>query len=155
MRKTTIRVTLVLLVVSPLFKAHSQEATKAHKDSLRQAVDLYYAQNLKIFQKTSSKKDIDDLFQLFTDDFVYVHPKYGGEYSRQDLYSGYVNNQKRGRYDGSIVDIRISNKITGLNGLVTERSYVKKAASGEEEVDPGMTLFEFREGKISKIFEYW
>ena len=134
----------------------AQEATVAHKDSLKQAVELYYSLNLKIFQPNSTKEDVDDLFHLFTDDFVYVHPKYGGEYSRKDIYDGYLHNQNNGSYNGSIVDVKIKNMIIGLNGLTTERAYVSKTESGElEEVDAGMTLFEFNQGKISKIFEYW
>lgn len=134
----------------------SQEITVEHKDSLRIAVEQYYSLSIKIYEQNSVKDDIDELFNLFTDDFVYVHPKYGGSYSRNDIYEGYINNQKNGSYNGSITDVKIKNLIIGLNALVTDRVYIRKAASGElEEVDPGMTLFEFRNGKISKIFEYW
>jgi hypothetical protein len=135
---------------------NSQEITEEHKDSLRIVVEQYYALNLKIYQQSSSKYDIDKLFNLFTDDFVYVHPKYGGSYSRNDIYEGYINNQKNGSYNGSVTDVKIRNLIVGLNAIVTDRVYFKKNPSGElEEVDPGMTLFEFSDGKISKIFEYW
>lgn len=134
----------------------SQEITEEHKDSLRIVVEQYYSLNLKIYQQSSTKGDIDKLFNLFTDDFVYVHPKYGGSYSRTDIYEGYLNNQKNGSYNGSTTDVKIRNLIVGLNALVTDRVYFRKIVSGElEEVDPGMTLFEFRDGKISKIFEYW
>lgn len=134
----------------------SQEITAEHKDSLRIVVEEYYSLSLKIYQQNSVKDDIDKLFNLFTDDFVYVHPKYGGSYSRNDIYEGYINNQNNGSYNGSITDVKIKNMIVGLNALVTDRVYIRKIASGKlEEVDPGMTLFEFRNGKISKIFEYW
>ena len=134
----------------------SQEITEAHKDSLRKVVEEYYSLNLKVYQQNSTKTDIDNLFSLFTDDFVYVHPKYGGEYSRKDIYEGYINNQNNGSYNGSTADVKIKNMIIGLNALVTDRVYFRKLESGErEEVDPGMTLFEFQNGKISRIFEYW
>lgn len=134
----------------------SQAITEVHKDSIRKIVEQYYSLNLKVYQQNSTKDDIDNLFNLFTDDFVYVHPKYGGKYSRKVIYEGYINNQKNGSYDGSITDVKIKNMIIGLNALVTDRAYLRKVESGElEEVDPGMTLFEFRNGKISKIFEYW
>lgn len=134
----------------------SQEVTQAHKDSLRNLVEQYYSLNLKVYQQNSTREDVDNLFSLFTEDFVYVHPKYGGEYARKDLYDGYINNQKNGSYNGSITDVEIKNMIIGLNALVTDRVYLRKAESGElEEVDPGMTLYEFRNGKISRIFEYW
>jgi len=134
----------------------SQDVTEAHKDSIRKSVEHYYQLNLKVYQQTSTKDDIDNLFNLFTDDFVYIHPKYGGKYSRKDIYEGYLNNQKNGSYNGSITDVKIKNMIIGLNAVVTDRVYLRHAESGElEEVDPGMTLFEFRNGKISKIAEYW
>lgn len=136
--------------------ACGQEATPLHKDSLKNVIHRYYELSLKIYQSNSVAKDIDDLFELFTEDFVYVHPKYGGAYTRKDLYDGYVRNQKNGAYDGSIADLSLKNMIIGLNAVVTERAYLKKEDSGEfTEVDPGMTLFEFKDGKISKIFEYW
>lgn len=134
----------------------SQEITEAHKDSIRGVVEQYYQLNLIVYKQNSTKDDVDNLFNLFTDDFVYIHPKYGGEYSRKDIYEGYLNNQKNGGYNGSVTDMKIRNMIIGLNALVTDRVYFKQTGSGElEEVDPGMTLFEFRDGKISKIFEYW
>lgn len=136
--------------------SQAQEATEAHKDSLRKVVEEYYSLNLEIFEQNSTRADIDKLFNLFTDDFVYVHPRFGGEYSRKGLYEGYLNNQKNGNYDGSIVDVSIENMIIGLNAIVTERAYLQQTETGKaEKVDPGMTLFEFRNGKISKIFEYW
>jgi len=67
------------------------------------------------------------------------------------LYNGYVNNQKNGGYDGSITNIEILNKIVGLNAVVVQKRFIKDKNKGK----PEMTLFEFKKGKISKIFEYW
>ncbi|SHM14354.1 nuclear transport factor 2 family protein [Flavobacterium saccharophilum] len=133
----------------------AQDTSKAHKDSLDTVVKKYYDLNLKIFQKNSTIEDIDRAFELFTDDFEYVHPKYGGTYTRQDLYNGYVRNQKKGGYDGKITDIKIVNKIIGLNAVVVEKRFVKKKDDGIKVGDSEMTLFEFKNGKISRIFEYW
>lgn len=133
----------------------AQEATKAHKDSLNTMVSDYYDLNLKIFQANSTVDDIDSTFDLFTDDFTYIHPKYGGTYTREDLYNGYVRNQKNGGYDGTVTDIKIESQITGLNAVVVQRTYVEKKDGQIETGEPQMTLFEFRNGKISRIFEYW
>lgn len=133
----------------------AQDTSKAHKDSLDTVVKKYYDLNLKIFQKNSTIEDIDRAFELFTDDFEYVHPKYGGTYTRLDLYNGYVRNQKKGGYDGKITDIKIVNKIIGLNAVVVEKRFVKKKDDGIKVGDSEMTLFEFKNGKISRIFEYW
>ena len=126
--------------------------TKAHKDSLDTVVKEYYKLNLKVFQANSKPKDVDNIFELFTDNFTYVHPKYGGVYSRENLYKGYLRNQKNGGYNGNVQDIQIKNKIIGLNSVVVLRSYKRKKKGLE---NPKMTLFEFKKGKISKIFEYW
>lgn len=149
---------IVIITILLLFATNqitAQNATKAHKDSLEIVVKKYYDLNLKIFQANSTIKDIDKAFELFTDDFTYIHPKYGGNYTREDLYNGYVRNQKNGGYDGKITGIKIQNKMVGLNAVVVERSYLKKEGDGTKEGEPRMTLFEFKNGKITRIFEYW
>jgi len=126
--------------------------SKAHKDSLNAIIKTYYDLNVKVFQSDSKPVDVESIFDLFTDDFTYVHPKYGGVYTREILLKGYLRNQKKGRYDGNVTDIKIVNKIVGLNGVVVARKYITKK-EGEEKTK--MTLFEFKNGKISRIFEYW
>ncbi|SFZ92418.1 hypothetical protein SAMN05428642_102712 [Flaviramulus basaltis] len=150
--KILVSIFLILLTTNKII---AQDATKAHKDSLETIVYKYYDLNLKIFQENSTVNDIDNAFELFTDDFTYVHPKYGGIYTREDLYNGYVRNQKNGGYDGKITDIKILNKIVGLNAVVVQKSFVEKKDSKIKDGEPEMTLFEFRGGKISRIFEYW
>jgi len=72
----------IFLVVPTTNELRAQDATKAHKDSLNTVVTKYYDLNLKIFQANSSIEDIDNVFELFTDDFTYVHPKYGPTHVR-------------------------------------------------------------------------
>jgi len=143
----------LFLIVAFAFLATSANAqSKAHKDSLNAIIKTYYDLNIKVFQADSKPVDVDHIFKLFTDDFTYVHPKYGGVYTRAVLYKGYLRNQKNGGYDGDVTTIKIVNKIVGLNSVVVARKYVtKKEGVG----DSKMTLFEFKKGKISKIFEYW
>jgi hypothetical protein len=142
-----------LLLALALFSSSiSFGQTKAHKDSLNTVIKIYYDLNVKVFQADSKPADVDNIFKLFTDDFTYVHPKYGGVYTREVLLKGYLRNQKAGRYNSNITDIKIVNRIEGLNSVVVARKYVtKKEGEGESK----MTLFEFKNGKISKIFEYW
>jgi len=149
-----IKLTVICLVFSGL-KVNAQEANKAHRDSLNTLVEKYYKLNLKVFQANSQVVDIDNIFEIFTEDFTYVHPKYGGTYTREDLYNGYNRNQKNGGYDGSIIDFKISNKIIGLNAVVVEKRFVKRKEGKINEGDSQMTLFEFKNGKIIRIFEYW
>lgn len=154
--KTRLKILVsLLLIVLAVNQIVAQDVTKAHKDSLEIIVQKYYDLNLKIFQANSTVEDIDITFKLFTKDFTYVHPKYGGIYTREDLYNGYVRNQKNGGYDGTVADIKILNKIVGLNAVVVQRVYVEKKEDGIKEGEPKMTFFEFSDGKISRIFEYW
>ncbi len=152
MIKFFISATLFLLIS---FGIQAQDATRAHKDSLITIVKKYYELNFNIFQANSTVEDIDKVFELFTVDFTYTHPKYGGVYTREVLYNGYIRNQKNGGYDGSVLEIKILNKIVGLNAIVIEKRFVRKEEEGKNEEESDMTLFEFRNGKISKIFEYW
>ncbi len=131
--------------------AFAQEATPEHKDSLNAVLNKYYELNVKIFQAGSKPSDIDELFEIFTEDFTYKHPKYGGTYTREDLYNGYMNNQKNGGYDGSVIDIKVETKIIGLNAVAVQKRYIEKDAEGKLE----MAVFEFKAGKISRIYEYW
>ncbi len=170
MKKTYLLASIVFLVAIACKKNDSRNTTAStnksivvanektntatqmsHHDSLKIVVDNYYKFNKIVFQKGSTVEDIDNIFDLFTEDFVYIHPKYGGTYTRENLYNGYIRNQKNGGYDGSVTDIRIDNIIIGRNAVVTEKRFIK----GEEIGNPEMTLFEFRNGKIFKIFEYW
>ena len=140
---------MALLWMPPFVIAQAPEPTSS--DSLSALVEAYYSINIDIFQAGSTLGDIDRLFALFTEDFVYVHPKYGGTYSREDLYSGYVNNQANGRYNGSVLDIEVLNRIVGLDAVVTQKRFINKEGPGEVE----MTLFEIQGGKIARIVEYW
>lgn len=150
--KITISIFLFLSIINQVV---AQDVTKAHMDSLNLVVEKYYDLNLKMFQAGSTMDDIDRIFQLFTEDFEYVHPKYGGTYTREDLYNGSISNQKNGRYDGSVVNIKTTNKIIGLNAVVVQKSFVERKDGQIKVGEPQMTLFEFENGKISRIFEYW
>lgn len=128
---------------------------KTHKDSLNMVLDKYYELNLKVFQAGSTIKDIDNIFNLFTDDFTYVHPKYGGVYSRENLYNGYKRNQEKGSYNGKTVDIKVTSKIIGLNAIAVTKRFIKKEDGKIVEGKEQMAVFEFKDSKIIKIKEYW
>jgi len=145
----------IALTILSSFKVYSQEATKAHKDSINTILSNYYELNLQMFQAGSTVTDIDKAFELFTDDFTYVHAKYGGNYTKESLYKSALRNQESGRYDGTVTDMKIENKIIGLNGAVVQKRFVEKKEGGIIESELQMTLFEFKDGKISRIVEYW
>lgn len=126
-----------------------------HKDSLNYVLNQYYKLNLKVFQQNSTIEDIDNIFDLFTDDFTYVHPNYGGVYTREDLYNGYKRNRDNRSYDGSVIDIKIEKSIYGLNAITVSKRFIIKEDGKTVEGDAQMALFEFKDGKIFMIKEYW
>lgn len=153
--KTPLKIIFISLILFVTSQTIAQDVTNAHKDSLNAIVKKYYDLNLKIFQANSTIDDINKAFELFTDDFEYVHPKYGGTYTRDDLYNGYVRNQQNGAYNGTIKDIEIINKIIGLNAMAVQKRFIERKDGGTKAGEPEMTLFEFKNGKISRIYEYW
>ncbi|WP_273273313.1 nuclear transport factor 2 family protein [Maribacter polysiphoniae] len=149
-------VILTTLLLSSLNMIQAQQNNlNTHKDSLNYVLNQYYELNLKVFQQNSTLEDIDNIFELFADDFTYVHPKYGGIYTREDLYNGYKRNQSNGGYDGSVVDIKIENSIYGLNAITVSKRFIKKEDGKVVKGDKQMALFEFKGGKIFMIKEYW
>ena len=155
MKKTVTNLISVFLTLFLQGNIDAQELKMTHKDSLNVVLDEYYELNLKVFQAGSTLEDIDAIFNLFTDDFIYVHPKYGGDYTRQDLYTGYKRNLEKGNYNGRVADIKIKNKIIGLKAATVNKSFIKKEDHQIKEGNEQMSLFEFRDGRISKIVEYW
>ena len=133
----------------------AQELTEAHKDSINTVLTNYYDLNLKMFQAGSTVEDIDKAFELFTDDFTYVHAKFDGYYTRESLYKSALRNQKNGSYNGSVTGFKINNKIICLKAAAVQKRFVEKRNGKTIESEPQLSLFEFKNGKISRIVEYW
>lgn len=149
-------ITLLILMLGSLFFANAQQTDlKTSQDSLNHLLNEYYRLNVIIFKANSTIEDINNIFELFADDFTYVHKQYGGVYSREDLYNGYKQNQENGGYDGEVTDIKVNNKIFGYNAIAVSKSFMLKKEGSVEAGDPQLALFEFKDGKIFRITEYW
>jgi hypothetical protein len=149
-------ITLLILMFGSLYSANAQQTElNTAQDSLNHLLYEYYRLNVIVFQPNSTLVDIDNIFELFTDDFTYVHEQYGGVYSREDLYNGYKRNQENGGYDGEVVDIKVNNKIFGYNAIAVSKSFMLKKKGSIKSGDPQLALFEFKDGKIYRITEYW
>ena len=97
--------TVYLLYLGFLGVQNERNPNFDEKSKQKELLNQYYQLNLKIFRKGSDMKDVESLFQLFTEDFTYTHQEYGGVYTKEDLYNGYRRNLESGEYDGSIYDI--------------------------------------------------
>lgn len=105
------------------------------------------AQN-RAMLSTASISDLDKLFNMYTEDFVYVHKVYGGTYTRKELYGNaakYITTKHYKLTEGRYKILRI---LPGFGAAAVERLEV---ASGKIH----LSVFEFEGNKVSKIIEYW
>lgn len=112
-------------------------------------VEITEAQN-KVMLKGSTPADVDTLFAFYTDDFVYRHEVYGGDYARATLHANTLRLQAMGKYNNTEPRYRIVSLIPGLNAIAVERQEKHKG-----ELKNHLAVFEFRGDKVSKIIEYW
>ncbi|CAM1343210.1 nuclear transport factor 2 family protein [Tenacibaculum aestuarii] len=108
-----------------------------------------------MFQAGSTVKDVDNAFNLFTDDFTYTHSKFNGFYTRESLYKSALRNLNEGNYDGRVTGFKIESKMIGLKAAAVQKRFVEKKDGMIVESKLQMTLFKFRNGKIYCIEEYW
>lgn len=104
----------------------------------------------KVMMHGSTVADVDALFSLYTNDFVYVHEVYGGIYTRDELYKNTIRALERGSYAMTEPRYTIVSMIPGYNGIAVERQEISKGTAKRH-----LAVFEFRDDKVSKITEYW
>lgn len=102
----------------------------------------------RMMMNGSKIEDVDAMFAMYTDDFVYIHEVYGGTYTRERLYGNSVRNLKAGRYKFTEARYQLLNVIPGLNAAAVER---RETNTGKSH----LAVFEFKGEKIAKITEYW
>lgn len=102
----------------------------------------------RMMMSGSRVSDVDSLFSMYSDDFVYIHDAYGGLYTREHLYENSVKHLNAGRYDSTQGRYKVLNVMTGLNAAAVERLEVE---SGEVH----LSVFEFKDEKVSRVIEYW
>ncbi|MFC6633142.1 hypothetical protein [Microbulbifer taiwanensis] len=105
------------------------------------------AQN-RAMLSTASIDDLDKLFDLYTDDFVYVHKVYGGTYTREELYGNAAKYIAAKHYKLTEERYKVLRVLPGFGAAAVERLEV---ASGKTH----LSVFEFEGNKVSKIIEYW
>ncbi len=118
-----------------------------NKEELKVVFDAYQKSYKKLFASGSTIGDIDSLYHFYTQDFVYNHPKYGGNYSRELLYNNTLKYHKKGAYNNSPART-ITNVIYGLNAVIFE--FIEEGST-----DKMVTLMKFRKDKIYYIEEFW
>ncbi len=129
-------------------KTHGKELSRTLNKSelISKMISVNKAQN-KVMMKDSSIQDIEQLFDLYTDDFIYVHEVYGGEYTKEHLYNNTVKYLQSGGYNKISDRYTVASYIVGVNTIAVQRL----ADNGKLH----LAVFEFTGDKIKKITEYW
>lgn len=130
--------------LSEIVKANYEKVRPLTKEELNTLFDNY----IKAEERVKTTSDLNEFYiKFYTDDFIYNHPKYGGEYSRKLLFTNSLKYLNSGTYKDQ-PKRSIINTIVGLNAIVVERQYLDSS-------ETTMTLFKFRKNKIYYIEEYW
>jgi hypothetical protein len=119
-------------------------------DELKAKVEQVTQAQNKVMLKGSVKADVDALFTLYSDDFVYIHEAYGGSYSKEQLYANTLRLMSMGKYDQTEPRYRITNLMPGYNAVAVLRQEVHKGVTQNH-----LAVFEFQADKVTKIIEYW
>jgi len=127
---------------------HNQPQTMSAAEILSLVHQINELQNNAILASTV-KADVDALFALYSPDFEYVHEQYGGRYSRDVLYRNTLRAIEAGRYQEQQPRYRIEVVLPGLNAAAVRR-YQQTGTPAHH-----LTLFEFANGKVRRIVEYW
>ncbi len=141
---------LTILSGLMLFSLQAAELQVLSAEQLKAKVaEITQAQN-KVMLKGSTRADVDQLFALYSDDFVYRHDVYGGNYSKKQLYDNTLRLQALGKYDKTTPRYRILSQLPGYNAVAVERQEVHQGVTQNH-----LAVFEFRADKVIKISEYW
>lgn len=140
-----------LFALIALVASHAQAMAQVLSADELQAkvVEITDAQN-RVMMRGSTTADVDELFSLYTPDFIYIHEVYGGTYTRDELRANTVRALEAGRYGLTEPRYRVISTIPGHNGIAVEREEVSRGVAKRH-----LAVFEFRDDKVSRIIEYW
>lgn len=125
--------------------AHAQDLSPAEIEAAVAKVNA--AQNQAMLVSTTAE-DVEQLFALYSPNFVYEHAVYGGTYAREQLKANTLRNLAAGRYKLTEGRYQIRRIIPGLRAAAVERL---ELASGKLH----LSVFEFEGDKVQKITEHW
>ena len=140
----------VLMIVGLLSSLSISAKALTPEVIMSKVVEINRAQNV-VLMKGSTKADLDQLFSLKTEDFTYIHEKYGGTYSRDTLYGNYLKRVKNGQYTFEHNRYEIVHVLTGENTAAIQR--LQTNTDGEQALH--LVVFEFDGDKVSRMVEYW
>lgn len=126
----------------------ADEVVVLSADEMKSIVEQVNQAQNKMMRRGSTVADVDALFALYAEDFVYVHDVYGGVYTRDGLYRNAAKYAASGHYSLEKDRYQIVQMIAGHQAVAVERV---ESPSGKHH----LTVFEFKGKKLAKIVEYW
>lgn len=147
----------LIIMLSPATLVQAQNATGAtmKEEAMIKLVNSWFERTAELAIK--GETGIEDVMALMHDDMSYIHTEYGANMDRDGLIAGFKRRLTRASSRNSKTEI--TNRIMGKNMMATSRniSYERRTDNGwEARSSEGLVaVFEFRDGKIWRITEYW
>jgi ketosteroid isomerase-like protein len=145
-----------LLALPVLLLVGNVEADESKNLSMQQMERLVHevtaAQN-RATTRGATLDDVERLFAMYTADFVYEHPGMDDVYTREHLYGNHTRVLRQGqyeKYDPAEYGYRVVDVMYGDNAVAVQRTQDRLG-----DAPPRMAVFEFEDGKVARIREYW
>ena len=135
------------LTIFLALQAHAQDAVDLSPSQLRDRVEAVNTAQNRVMLRGSTASDVNCLFDLYTEEFTYIHEAYGGTYTRDELYGNTMRYLEAGGYTMDVNRYEILSMIPGRNAVAVERL--------EDSGNVHLAVFEFDGPKVSRITEYW
>ena len=122
-------------------------------------VDQYLSRLAATMNAEASAKNVEDLLDLYTDDVIYEHPKVGFKLEGKETIRKGMNSFLSS-YAGTKKDVVIEIKNAIHTPLVSTVqftiSFLTNSKEGIKTISRDQVLvFEFKEGKIKRVLDYW
>lgn len=149
---------LAVMVASPVVHAAGEEAAAPavmQAEEMLGMVRSFIRASGEVSQRGMAA--VEDVMALMHEDMRYIHLEYGADFDKAAMLEGYKRRIARAATRGSKVTIH--KHITGKNIVIIEASgtYERKVDDGWQprSYDGHVTTYEFKDGKIWRVREYW
>ncbi|MFT5142886.1 MAG: CubicO group peptidase (beta-lactamase class C family) [Rhodothermales bacterium] len=126
-------------------------------ECMTERVVLYFSALDQISRQGSTIEYVDGLLAQMHETARYIHLTYEADFTRETWREAFARNLARGAYtNGPENEARILYSIPGLDHLAVEYAHGTVGDDGVwSEGERKLVLFQFKDGKISRIEELW
>jgi len=149
---------LAFMLVNPVVHAAGEETGTPEvmqADEMLSMVRSFIRASGEVSQRGMAA--VEDVMALMHEDMRYIHLEYGADFDKAAMREGFERRIARAATRGS--QVTIQNHITGKNIVILETSgtYDRKVDDGWQprSYDGHVTTYEFKDGKIWRVREYW